>query len=118
MTSRNLIRPGQGPLPGSLPRKGLRTTEMQTVANSHPMKPATHTARYSCRVISHGRLPPGRIGWKPRRRGSVDRRVVADTAQITGLLACVRGHSDRGEHLVAFYGCLYTPTCAPPKPSC
>jgi len=33
--------------------------------------------------------------------------VVAGPAQITGLLAAVRGHSDRGEHLEAFYGCLY-----------
>ena len=52
--------------------------------------------------------PVDRIGWKaPAVAQTVDRRVVAGPAQVTGLLAAVRGHSDRGEHLEAFYGCLY-----------
>jgi hypothetical protein len=38
---------------------------------------------------------------------TVDRRVVAGPVLVTGLLAAVRGLSDRGQHLEAFYGCLY-----------
>ncbi len=38
---------------------------------------------------------------------TVDRRVVADPAQIRRLLTAVRGLSDRGKHLEAFYACLY-----------
>jgi integrase len=52
--------------------------------------------------------PVDRIGRKaPAVAQTVDRRVVAGPAQVSGLLAAVRGHSDRGEHLEAFYGCLY-----------
>jgi integrase len=37
----------------------------------------------------------------------VDRRVVVSPAQARTLLAAVRGLSDRGAHLEAFYACLY-----------
>jgi integrase len=37
----------------------------------------------------------------------VDRRVVVSPAQARNLVAAVRGLSGRGEHLEAFYGCLY-----------
>ena len=52
--------------------------------------------------------PVDRIGWKaPAVAQTVDRRLVAGPVLVAGLLAAVRGHSDRGEHLEAFYGCLY-----------
>jgi site-specific recombinase XerD len=52
--------------------------------------------------------PVDRIRWKaPAVAQTVDRRVVAGPAQVTCLLSAVRGLSDRGEHLEAFYGCLY-----------
>jgi integrase len=52
--------------------------------------------------------PLDRIGRKaPAVAQTVDRRVVAGPAQVTSLLAAVRGLSDRGQHLEAFYGCLY-----------
>ena len=52
--------------------------------------------------------PVDRIQRKaPAVAQTLDRRVVAGPAQVTRLLAAVRGHSDRGEHLEAFYGCLY-----------
>jgi hypothetical protein len=38
---------------------------------------------------------------------TIDRRVVVGPAQVTRLLAAVRGLSGRGEHLEAFYACLY-----------
>ena len=38
---------------------------------------------------------------------TVDRRVVVSPAQARDLLAAVRGLSGRGQHLEAFYGCLY-----------
>ena len=52
--------------------------------------------------------PVDRIQRKaPAVAQTLDRRVVAGPAQVTRLLAAVRGLSDRGEHLEAFYGCLY-----------
>jgi hypothetical protein len=33
--------------------------------------------------------------------------AVRGSVQVTGLLDAVRGHIGRGEHLEAFYGCLY-----------
>ena len=48
------------------------------------------------------------IRWKaPAVAQTVDRRVVADPAQIRRLLTAVRGLSDRGKHLEAFYACLH-----------
>jgi hypothetical protein len=45
---------------------------------------------------------------KPRlATQTVNRRVVTSPAQISGLLTAVRGLSGRGEHLEAFYACLY-----------
>ena len=38
---------------------------------------------------------------------TVDRRVVASPAQAAALLAAVRAQGHRGEHLEAFFGCLY-----------
>ena len=52
--------------------------------------------------------PVDRIQWKaPDVAATVDRRVVASPAQARALLAGVRAHSSRGQHLEAFYGCLY-----------
>jgi len=52
--------------------------------------------------------PVDRIQRKaPAVAQTVDRRVVVGPAQVTRLLAAVRGLSDRGQHLEAFYGCLY-----------
>jgi integrase len=52
--------------------------------------------------------PVDRIQWKaPAVAQTLDRRVVAGPAQISRLLAAVRGLSDRGQHLETFYACLY-----------
>jgi integrase len=52
--------------------------------------------------------PIDRIQWKtPEVAETVDRRVVASPAQARALLAAVRAQGARGEHLEAFYGCLY-----------
>jgi integrase len=52
--------------------------------------------------------PIDRIQWKaPEVAETVDRRVVASPAQARALLATVRAQGSRGEHLEAFYGCLY-----------
>jgi integrase len=62
-------------------------------------------------AVELGRLasnPIDRIQWTaPAVAQSVDRRVVVSPAQARKLLAAVRGLSDRGAHLEAFYGCLY-----------
>ncbi len=52
--------------------------------------------------------PVDRIQWtSPAVAATVDRRVVVSPAQARDLLAAVRGLSDRGQHLEAFYACLY-----------
>ena len=62
-------------------------------------------------AVELGRLPSNpidRIQWTaPAVAATVDRRVVVSPAQASKLLAAVRGLSDRGAHLEAFYGCLY-----------
>jgi integrase len=62
-------------------------------------------------AVEQGHLasnPVDRIQWTaPVVAQSVDRRVVVSPAQARNLLAAVRGLSDRGAHLEAFYACLY-----------
>jgi len=62
-------------------------------------------------AVEQGHLPSNpvdRIQWTtPAVAQTVDRRVVVSPAQARTLLAAVRGLSGRGEHLEAFYGCLY-----------
>jgi integrase len=62
-------------------------------------------------AVEQGHLaanPVDRIQWTtPAVAHSVDRRVVVSPAQARSLLAAVRGLSDRGAHLEAFYACLY-----------
>ncbi len=62
-------------------------------------------------AVELGRLssnPVDRIQWTaPAVAQSVDRRVVVSPAQARKLLAAMRGHSERGQHLEAFFACLY-----------
>ena len=62
-------------------------------------------------AVEQGHLtsnPVDRIQWTtPAVAQTVDRRVVVSPAQARTLLAAVRGLSGRGEHLEAFYACLY-----------
>jgi integrase len=52
--------------------------------------------------------PIDRIQWKaPDVAETLDRRVVASPAQASALLIAVRAQGTRGQHLEAFYGCLY-----------
>jgi len=62
-------------------------------------------------AVEQGHLPANpvdRIQWTtPAVAQTVDRRVVVSPAQARELLAAVRGLSGRGQHLEAFYACLY-----------
>jgi integrase len=62
-------------------------------------------------AVEEGLLPANpvdRIQWKaPGVAETVDRRVVASPDQARALLAGVRAQGTRGQHLEAFYGCLY-----------
>ena len=62
-------------------------------------------------AVEQGHLPSNpvdRIQWTtPAVAQTVDRRVVVSPAQARTLLAAVRGLSGRGQHLEAFYACLY-----------
>jgi integrase len=52
--------------------------------------------------------PIDRIQWRAPAVGEeVDRRVVANAAQVEDLLAAVPDVHPYGSHLVAFFGCLY-----------
>ena len=52
--------------------------------------------------------PLSRIQWKATEVAkTVNRRSVASPAQGARLLAAVRGQGPRGEHMEAFFGCLY-----------
>ena len=52
--------------------------------------------------------PLGQIQWKASEVAeTVDRRSVASPAQAGRLLKAVRGQGPRGEHMEAFFGCLY-----------
>jgi integrase len=52
--------------------------------------------------------PVDRIQWTaPAVAANVDQRVVVSPAQARSLLAAVRALSERGQHLEAFFGCLY-----------
>jgi len=55
-----------------------------------------------------GSNPVDRIQWTaPAVAASVDRRVVVSPGQARALLAAVRAQGSRGQHLEAFFGCLY-----------
>jgi hypothetical protein len=55
-----------------------------------------------------GANPVDRIQWRaPEVAETVDRRVVASPAQAQLLLAAVRAQGPRGQHLEAFFGCVY-----------
>jgi len=62
-------------------------------------------------AVEQGHLasnPVDRIQWTtPAFAASVDRRVVVSPAQARSLLAAVRALSERGQHLEAFFACLY-----------
>ena len=62
-------------------------------------------------AVEQGHLasnPVDRIQWTtPAVAASVDRRVVVSPAQARSLLAAVRALSERGQHLEAFFACLY-----------
>src|ERR1019366_2123642 len=52
--------------------------------------------------------PLGQIQWKASEVAeTVDRRSVASPAQAGRLLKAIRGQGPRGEHMEAFFGCLY-----------
>ena len=52
--------------------------------------------------------PLGQIQWKASEVAeTVDRRSVASPVQARRLLKSVRGQGPRGEHMEAFFGCLY-----------
>jgi integrase len=62
-------------------------------------------------AVEQGHLssnPVDRIQWTtPAVAQSVDRRVVVSPTQARSLLAAVRAQGGRGQHLEAFFACLY-----------
>ena len=61
--------------------------------------------------VELGRLndhPLDRIQWKaPKVADAVDRRAVVNHARARALLAAVRDQGETGQHLEAFFGCMY-----------
>ncbi len=87
-------------------------------ARPPPRPPSAASARCSTTLynaigyaVELGLLPANpvdKIQWRtPGVAETVDRRVVAGPALARALLAGVRAQGARGEHLEAFYGCIY-----------
>ena len=89
-------------------------------ARTQAGKPAAATTQRRKRAVFYNAIgyaveeglllanPVDRIQWKaPGVAETVDRRVVASPAQARDLLTGVRAQGLRGQHLEAFYGCLY-----------
>lgn len=62
--------------------------------------------------------PLHRVHWEtPKAVEELDERSVATPAQARTLLEGVRGQGPRGEHLVAFFGCMYYAAMRPEEVS-
>ncbi|WP_306474057.1 site-specific integrase [Streptomyces sp. Ru87] len=62
--------------------------------------------------------PLMRVHWEtPKAVEELDERSVATPAQARALLAAVRGQGARGEHLEAFFGCMYYAALRPEEVS-
>jgi integrase len=83
-------------------------------------RPAAATTVYRKRAVFYNALglaverrllpanPIDQVQWSaPEVAQAVDRRVVAGPNQVWALLDAVREAGRRGDHLVAFFGCLY-----------
>ncbi len=110
---------------GSLPVSALEDpatvrTALNACARRLDGKPAAATTTRRKRAVLANALgyaierrllpvnPLDQIKWKASEVAeTVDRRSVANPAQAGRLLKAVRGQGPRGEHMEAFFGCLY-----------
>ncbi|MEU8773046.1 site-specific integrase [Streptomyces sp. NPDC048606] len=68
----------------------------------------SNTLRYAVERAILPANPLGRVDWTaPVRDDEVDFRYVPNPEQAAALIEAVRQVSTRGEHLAAFFGCLY-----------
>jgi integrase len=109
----------------SLPVGKLRDTDnvraaLNACARRMDGKPAAATVVQRKRAILYNALgyaverelleynPVDKVQWKaPAVAEAVDRRVVANTAQVESILSAMPDVHPRGGELVAFFGCLY-----------
>jgi hypothetical protein len=109
----------------SLPVARLRDTDyvragLNACARRTDGKPAAATVVQRKRAVFYNALgyaverelleynPIDKVQWRaPAVAEAVDRRVVASTAQVEGILRAVPDVHPHGGHLVAFFGCLY-----------
>lgn len=88
----------------------LRADGKPAAANTIARKRATLYAALGY-AVDLGRLdthPLDRVKWKaPKVAESVDRRIVVDQVRARRLLTAVREQGPMGEHLEAFFGCMY-----------
>jgi integrase len=95
-------------------------TALNACARKMDGKPAAATVVRRKRAVLYNALgfavernllaynPIDKTQWKaPAVAETVDRRVVANTAQVEAILAVVPDVHPAGVHLVAFFGCLY-----------
>ncbi|MFD8071607.1 tyrosine-type recombinase/integrase [Streptomyces sp. NPDC059718] len=62
--------------------------------------------------------PLSRVHWElPKPVEELDERSVATPSQASALLAAVRAQGHRGEHLAAFFGCMYYAAMRPEEVS-
>jgi integrase len=64
--------------------------------------------QYAIEINALPHNPLHKVKWsKPRALKSVDPRAVVNSDQARRLLAAVRAHGERGQRMVAFFGCMY-----------
>jgi integrase len=109
----------------SLPVSALRQLDMvrrvlDALAVRLDGRPAAATTIYRKRAVFYNALgyavergllpgnPIEQVQWKaPEVAEAIDRRVVANADQVRRLLAGLRMKVRRGDHLVAFFACMY-----------
>ncbi|MET9219066.1 MULTISPECIES: site-specific integrase [unclassified Streptomyces] len=68
----------------------------------------TNALRYAVEREILASFPLGKVDWKPPETDDeIDFRFVPSPGQAQRLIAAVREQGPRGEHLAAFFGCLY-----------
>jgi integrase len=64
--------------------------------------------QYAIEINALSQNPLHNVKWsRPRTLKSVDPRAVVNSDQARRLLGAVRDQSERGERMVAFFGCMY-----------
>jgi hypothetical protein len=116
----DLNRPGAGAARcrALLDRVSRKQDGTAAAANTSNRKRAVlnNLMQYAVEVGALPANPLKAVKWtRPRTLKTVDPRTVVNSDQARRLLAAVGQQDERGERMVAFFGCLTTQRCGPKK---